>query len=86
MISQTTRNPSIEPGEYRSSPLTENGNGSGSAARKTTVSRRYYVTVDDGIEWPPELDDYNTRFAKTLEGIKRRHDGVVTTVGKLDHH
>jgi pyruvate dehydrogenase kinase 2/3/4 len=47
------------------------------------VSRRYYATVDDGVDWPPELSDYNKRFAQTLEVIKRRHDSVVTTMGML---
>jgi len=28
------------------------------------------------------LNDYNTRFSKTLEKIKRRHDSVVTTVAQ----
>lgn len=37
---------------------------------------------DDANDWPPELQDYNTRFAKTLVGIKRRHDSVVTTVAQ----
>ncbi len=46
-----------------------------------SASRRYYASADDGQEWPPELHDYNKRFAKVLEGIKRRHDSVVTTVG-----
>lgn len=55
-------------------------NGSGFAGK--SASRRYYAAADDGQEWPPELHDYNKRFAKVLEGIKRRHDSVVTTVGE----
>jgi len=46
------------------------------------ATRRYYVPADDGEDWPPELNAYNKRFAETLERIKRRHDSVVTTVGK----
>ncbi|KAL9002641.1 MAG: hypothetical protein Q9188_004441 [Gyalolechia gomerana] len=75
-LSQTTANPSVKQGQYRSLPQT-NGNGNGK-----TSSRRYYASADDGGDWPPELHDYNQRFAKTLEGIKRRHDSVVTTVAQ----
>ena len=77
-LSETTPNPSVKQGQYRSLPQT-NGNGNGA---KTSASRRYYASADDGGDWPPELHDYNQRFAKTLEGIKRRHDSVVTTVGE----
>jgi pyruvate dehydrogenase kinase 2/3/4 len=40
------------------------------------------VPSDEGDDWPPELNAYNKKFAETLEKIKRRHDSVVTTVGK----
>lgn len=74
-FSALTENPSVKLGQYRSSPMRDsNGHKS---------SRRYYALADDGGDWPPELNDYNQRFAKTLEGIKRRHDGVVTTIGEL---
>jgi hypothetical protein len=46
------------------------------------ASRRYYVPSEDSEDWPPELNAYNKKFAETLERIKRRHDSVVTTVGK----
>lgn len=46
-------------------------------------SRRYFAAVEeDNNHWPPELTDYNKRFAKTLGVIKRRHDSVVTTVAQ----
>lgn len=38
--------------------------------------------MDDNGDWPPELNDYNNKFSKTLDNIKRRHDGVVTTVAQ----
>ena len=57
-----------------------NGIGNGTGAKSS--ARKYFAVADDGQDWPPELNDYNKRFAKTLEGIKRRHDGVVTTVGE----
>lgn len=67
-------------GQYRSSPGSTGKENSHPTAK--SAARRYYAAADDGQEWPPELQDYNKRFAKALEGIKRRHDSVVTTVGK----
>ncbi len=81
ILSETTQNPSVRQGQYRSLPKSngkENGNGNG----VKSSSRRYFAAADDGGDWPPELNDYNKRFAKTLEGIKRRHDSVVTTVAQ----
>ncbi|KAI4137406.1 MAG: hypothetical protein LQ341_005151 [Variospora aurantia] len=78
-LDKTTANPSVKQGQYRSLPQT-NGNGNGNG--KGSSSRRYYASADDGGDWPPDLHDYNQRFAKTLEGIKRRHDSVVTTVAQ----
>lgn len=77
-LDEATKNPSIREGQYRSSPASVlNGNGRGAALR------RYYVPSDDNNEdWPPEINDYNQRFAKTLQHIKRRHDSVVTTVAQ----
>lgn len=86
ILSQTTQNPSVKHGQYRSSPFDRNGNvdenGNGAAKTKGSSSRRYFAAAEDGQDWPPELSDYNRRFAKTLEGIKRRHDSVVTTVAQ----
>ena len=42
---------------------------------------RYYAETP-GINYPPELHDYNARFTKMLENIKRRHDPTVTTVAQ----
>ena len=85
ILSQATHNPSVEKGQYRSNPqqhTSRNGQENGNAAAKKVSARRYFAAADDGKEWPPELNDYNKRFAQTLEGIKRRHDSVVTTIGK----
>ena len=77
ILSQTTMNPSIKQGQYNSSPKrSESGNNSYSNAR------RYFAALDDTNDWPPELADYNKRFSNTLENVKRRHDGVVTTVAQ----
>ena len=85
ILSQVTQNPSVEKGQYRSHPQSHrngNGNDNSNGGSKRASPRRYFVAADDGKEWPPELNDYNKRFAQTLEGIKRRHDSVVTTIGK----
>lgn len=79
-LSQVTYNPSVKDGQYRSLPPSNGRSGAKSSAR------RYYATVEDGDEWPPELNDYNQRFSKTLQVIKRRHDSVVTTVGPSSFH
>lgn len=42
---------------------------------------RYYAQTS-GIVWPPEIRDYNAKFTKLLENIKRRHDPTVTTVAQ----
>jgi pyruvate dehydrogenase kinase 2/3/4 len=79
MLSQNTKNPSIKTGQYRSEP---DINGT---VNKVPSTRRYYVPSDEGDDWPPELNAYNKKFAETLEKIKRRHDSVVTTVGKTTY-
>jgi pyruvate dehydrogenase kinase 2/3/4 len=84
MLSEATKNPSIEDGQYTSLPHANgNGNGNGIAGKKAAAAaRRYFAMVDDTGDWPPELSLYNERFAKTLHNIKRRHDGVVTTMAQ----
>ena len=79
-ISEATRNPSIEEGQYASWPaIQQNGSGNG-LTKKYHAARRYFAMVDDTGDWPPELHLYNQRFSQTLHKIKRRHDGVVTTM------
>ncbi|EEP81438.1 hypothetical protein UREG_06303 [Uncinocarpus reesii 1704] len=97
VLEEATQNPSIKDGRYRSSttsilPQTKDycingngngsGNGNGHSKHRVSGNRRYFVAADDGGEWPPELRDYNNRFASTLHHIKRRHDSVVTTVAQ----
>lgn len=90
ILSEITQNPSIPKGQYTSSPWQHhahgngngNGNGNGHHADMRLASRRYFATVEDSGDWPPEIFDYNERFAATLHRIKRRHDGVVTTVAQ----
>ncbi|KAM3512879.1 hypothetical protein MY11210_003509 [Beauveria gryllotalpidicola] len=79
-LSEATPNPSIDedPTGWGHTNGT-NGNGNGKAK---SLSRRYYATVDDTGAWPAELHLYNQRFAQTLHKIKRRHDGVVTTMAQ----
>jgi pyruvate dehydrogenase kinase 2/3/4 len=84
-LSEATPNPSI--GESDGSgwggiQVNGNGNGINSANKARSLSRRYFAMVDDTSDWPPELQLYNQRFAQTLHKIKRRHDGVVTTMAQ----
>ncbi|CAO1637472.1 unnamed protein product [Parajaminaea phylloscopi] len=58
-----------------------NGNGNGSSKKRVPLANRYYANLS-GIEWPPEVIDYNEQFTRTLEKIKKRHDAVVTTVAQ----
>jgi len=48
---------------------------------RVPIEKRYYAETPE-IEFPPELHDYNARFTKVLEAIKRRHDPTVTTVAQ----
>ncbi|THZ40984.1 alpha-ketoacid dehydrogenase kinase [Aureobasidium pullulans] len=79
ILSEATKNPSINQGQYRSQ-LHHNNHDHGE--NRKNALKRYYSAGDDTNDWPPELNDYNTRFSKTLEKIKRRHDSVVTTVAQ----
>ncbi|CAK7267445.1 [Pyruvate dehydrogenase (acetyl-transferring)] kinase isozyme 2 [Sporothrix epigloea] len=89
VLSESTPNPSLEESNYLSqSPLLSGdfsngtaGNGYGSI-KKQGAARRYFAWVDDTGEWPSDLQLYNQRFAQTLHKIKRRHDGVVTTMAQ----
>ena len=79
VLSETTSNPSVPQGKYRSGGKHDGDMEKAAAAR----ARKYYSAADDANgDWPPELDDYNGKFARTLEKIKRRHDGVVTTIAQ----
>lgn len=63
---------------------TVNGNGNAGLNKlklRVPMERRYYASAKD-IDWPPEIRDYNTRFTKTLQQIKTRHDPTVTTVAQ----
>ncbi|KAH7015624.1 pyruvate dehydrogenase kinase [Ilyonectria destructans] len=77
-----TPNPSIDEGESSGwGGLQSNCNGNGNGRGKA-VTRRYFAVVDDSSDWPADLHFYNQRFAQTLHQIKRRHDGVVTTMAQ----
>ncbi|KZT00747.1 alpha-ketoacid dehydrogenase kinase [Laetiporus sulphureus 93-53] len=63
-----------------------NGHGNGNANSghhklRIPMERRYYANTS-AINWPPEVQDFNRRFTKALEHIKRRHDPTVTTVAQ----
>jgi pyruvate dehydrogenase kinase 2/3/4 len=87
-LSEATPNPSIDEGEksgwggMHNSNGNGNINGNGVNQKTKSLSRRYFAMVDDSADWPPELQLYNQKFAQTLHKIKRRHDGVVTTMAQ----
>ncbi|KAK4061038.1 hypothetical protein Trihar35433_9963 [Trichoderma harzianum] len=91
-LSESTPNPSIDEGEASGwGRLHLNGNGhsngnstssSNGHGKARSVARRYFATVDDTGDWPPELQLYNQKFAQCLHKIKRRHDSVVTTMAQ----
>ncbi|PPQ90656.1 hypothetical protein CVT25_004708 [Psilocybe cyanescens] len=58
-----------------------NGNGFNQLKLRVPMERRYYANTNN-ITWPPEVQDYNKRFTKSLEQIKSRHDPTVTTVAQ----
>ncbi len=68
VLSRTTQNPSL------------NNSGGNGGKNGSSNARRYFASIDEGGDWPAELADYNRKFGKTLETIKRRHDSVVPTV------
>jgi pyruvate dehydrogenase kinase 2/3/4 len=82
-FAEATPNPSL--GEMDTSGWglqLNNGNGNGNSGKAKSLSRRYFARVDDTSDWPPDLQLYTQRFAQTLHKIKRRHDGVVTTMAQ----
>ncbi|WWD19452.1 hypothetical protein CI109_103912 [Kwoniella shandongensis] len=46
------------------------------------IERRYFSPPPKTIIYPPEVHDYNERFTRLLENIKKRHDPTVTTVAQ----
>ncbi|KZP33918.1 mitochondrial pyruvate dehydrogenase [Athelia psychrophila] len=58
-----------------------NGNGGNAMKLRVPMERRYYAATTE-VSWPPEVRDYNTRFTKVLDSIKKRHDPTVTTVAQ----
>ena len=79
ILAQTSQNPSVKQGQYRSQPKPSEGS---EGTAKSAAAKRYYSATEDTNDWPPELNDYNNKFSGTLDKIKRRHDGVVTTIAQ----
>lgn len=51
------------------------------STNSNSLSQRYYVDIPDS-EVPPEVIKGNESFVKLMEGIKSRHDAVVTTLAQ----
>lgn len=45
-------------------------------------TRQYFATVEEDIQWPPEVQNYNRVVSHALQRIKARHDGVVSTMAQ----
>lgn len=71
-------NPSIKESTYGGG---RDCNGIPNGRLRIPIEKRYYARITN-TEWPPEVHDYNRRFTKTLDTIKRRHDPTVTTVAQ----
>ncbi|CAN8103601.1 unnamed protein product [Discula destructiva] len=83
ILPEATPNPSIKEGQYSSmQPGAKAHANSNGWAKQYQAARRYFAMVDDNGDWPPDLHLYNQKFAQTLHKIKRRHDGVVTTMAQ----
>ncbi|CAK5264156.1 unnamed protein product [Mycena citricolor] len=90
---ESTENPAVINGRYSMGSITglggngghgtsgTNGNGFNKLRMRVPMERRYYANPK-GVNWPPEVSDYNTRFTKALQTIKSRHDPTVTTVAQ----
>lgn len=63
----------------------KNGTGmgirNGGIKLRVPIERRYYAHTPSNL-YPPEVHDYNARFTRSLEAIKRRHDPTVATVAQ----
>ncbi|KAG8765781.1 hypothetical protein FRC20_008310, partial [Serendipita sp. 405] len=57
-------------------------NGNGGKKMRIPMDRRYYYDPAETLDvaWPPEVYEYNKKFTKVLDAIKKRHDPTVTTV------
>ncbi|KAG1716810.1 hypothetical protein ID866_332, partial [Astraeus odoratus] len=48
---------------------------------RAPIERRYYAHTPSHL-YPPEVHDYNERFTRALDAIKKRHDPTVATVAQ----
>ncbi|KAJ7918564.1 mitochondrial pyruvate dehydrogenase [Mycena leptocephala] len=79
-LPESIPNPSLK-GAAFTSGNGANGNGFNKLKLRVPMERRYYANTQ-GVNFPPEVSHYNTRFTKALETIKSRHDPTVTTVAQ----
>lgn len=77
-IPESVPNPSLA---LLSQDYSGHSNTNGNGKLRIPLEKRYYAKTS-GIIWPPELRDYNTRFTRLLDNIKKRHDPTVTTVAQ----
>jgi pyruvate dehydrogenase kinase 2/3/4 len=74
-----------EQGSARIHPTAEDWKAEGfhEDIKTTHQSRKYFANVDPTVDqWPVEIDNFNHHVTSALQKIKRRHDGVVSTVAQ----
>ncbi|GHJ84282.1 hypothetical protein NliqN6_0684 [Naganishia liquefaciens] len=59
-----------------------NGNGYGMSKLRIPIERRYFSPPPKDLVYPPEVHEYNDKFTRMIERIKKRHDPTVTTVAQ----
>jgi pyruvate dehydrogenase kinase 2/3/4 len=49
---------------------------------RVPLEKRYFSPPAPNVKYPPEVHEYNDKFTRALEKIKKRHDPTVTTVAQ----
>ncbi|KAI9593829.1 mitochondrial branched-chain alpha-ketoacid dehydrogenase kinase-domain-containing protein [Syncephalis fuscata] len=62
--------------------LNKSSSNGHTARTSVSLSHRYYARLDD-VDLPKDIMKYSNDFVRLIGAIKRRHDPVVTTMGKL---
>ncbi|KAF8998341.1 alpha-ketoacid dehydrogenase kinase [Hymenopellis radicata] len=82
MVEDYANNPHLHASYHHTThPPTKSGNGFNKLKLRVPMERRYF-SPPSSLSLPPQVQDYNARFTKTLEQIKTRHDPTVTTVAQ----
>ncbi|KAJ9108144.1 hypothetical protein QFC19_002612 [Naganishia cerealis] len=58
------------------------GEGTGTGPNGQGYSNSYFSPPPKDLVYPPEVHEYNDKFTRMIERIKKRHDPTVTTVAQ----